>query len=268
MQFALVDNERTAAAPGLTGTCPSCGSAMVAKCGPLRINHWAHRGVRDCDSWAEPETPWHRTWKNQYPTAWQECPQHDQHGEKHIADVRTEHGLVIEFQHSHLKPEERVARERFYGNMVWVVDGARLKRDLPRFVEGIQSVRRLPNGRYLTAFPDELFPPSWLSCNLPVFFDFANRTDLAEEARHVSHLLWCLLPGRVRGYAVVLAVSREGFVRLTHKEGRLIEPAIVLQDVARALAERQASAHMASLRETMLMRQGWRQRSRRRYARF
>ena len=41
-----------------------------------------------------------------------------QSGEKHVADVNTQSGMVIEFQHSHLDPLERAARERFYGNMV------------------------------------------------------------------------------------------------------------------------------------------------------
>ena len=63
----------------------------------------------------ETETQWHRNWKNKFPIVWQEIFLHDeQTGELHIADVRTEHGLVIEFQHSHIKPEERISRENFY----------------------------------------------------------------------------------------------------------------------------------------------------------
>ena len=71
---------------------------------------------------------WHRAWKNHFRPEWQEYIHHDQSGEKHIADVRTEHGQIIEFQHSHIDPQERAARERFYGNMIWVVDGMRLTR--------------------------------------------------------------------------------------------------------------------------------------------
>jgi competence protein CoiA len=139
MQFALVGNERTAPSPGLTGSCPVCGHAMVAKCGSQRTHHWAHRGKRACDSWWEPETLWHRTWKSRYPVQWRETIQHGQNGDKHIADVLTEHGLTIEFQHSRLKPTDRAARESFYGSMVWVVDGSRLVRDMPRFIEGVRS---------------------------------------------------------------------------------------------------------------------------------
>ena len=41
----------------------------------------------------------------------------------HIADVKTDRGIVIEFQHSFLHRNERESREKFYQNMVWVVDG-------------------------------------------------------------------------------------------------------------------------------------------------
>ncbi len=50
-----------------------------------------------------------------------------------MADVRTDKGLVIEFQHSYINPEERRQRENFYKNMIWIVDGTRLQRDFPRF---------------------------------------------------------------------------------------------------------------------------------------
>jgi hypothetical protein len=122
MRFALVSGQRVEASARGRGMCPVCHAEVIAKCGTRRVSHWAHRGIRDCDSWAEGETDWHRAWKNNFPAECQEFIQHDgQSGEKHIADVRTSHGLVIEFQHSHLEPLERVARERFYGNMVWVV---------------------------------------------------------------------------------------------------------------------------------------------------
>lgn len=94
---------------------------MIAKCGGHRVWHWAHRGVRVCDPWWEPETEWHRAWKNEFPVDWQEVVHLAQSGEKYVADVRTQGGMVIEFQHSFLKVEERTARESFYRPMIWVV---------------------------------------------------------------------------------------------------------------------------------------------------
>ena len=85
---------------------------MIAKCGEQRVWHWAHQGTRTCDRWWEPETKWHRDWKNQFPKDWQEVI-HQSDGEKHIAGVKTESGMVIEFQHSFLRRDEREARENF-----------------------------------------------------------------------------------------------------------------------------------------------------------
>src|SRR5712671_2207782 len=134
MRYALAGGQRVEAYAGGRGMCRRCNGEVIARCGTRRVAHWAHRGMRDCDTWAEKETDCHRAWKNNFPAECQEFIQHDgQSGERHIADVRTPHGLVIEFQHSHLKPLERTARERFYGNMVWVVDGTHLQRDYPRF---------------------------------------------------------------------------------------------------------------------------------------
>lgn len=128
MHFALINNNRVEAQPQLQGLCLCCSQPVIAKCGTHKIWHWAHRSKINCDNWWEPETEWHRNWKNNYPDDWQEISLRDEKtGEKHIADVRTVHNLVIEFQHSHMDPQERTSREKFYKNMVWVVDGTRLK---------------------------------------------------------------------------------------------------------------------------------------------
>lgn len=72
MRFALVDGHRREAEPNLTGECPGCRGLVVAKCGEVRMHHWAHRGLPTCDSWWEPETQWHRAWKDHFPKQWQE----------------------------------------------------------------------------------------------------------------------------------------------------------------------------------------------------
>lgn len=137
MKFALFEDRRIEATKGAKGVCPNCRSELIAKCGEFKRNHWSHKSDRNCDPWWEPETDWHRSWKNNFPNDWQETPRCDeQTGKIHIADVYTSHGLVIEFQHSHIDPQERSSREKFYKNMVWVVDGTRLKRDYSRFLKG------------------------------------------------------------------------------------------------------------------------------------
>jgi competence protein CoiA len=123
VEFSLVDGVRTTAAPKLTGTCPACGGPTRAKCGQRIVWHWAHQSLQHCDPWWEHETPWHRAWKASFPEDWREQVLHDSvSGAKHVADVRTDTGLVIEFQNSPMSLEERDQRERFYKNMIWIVN--------------------------------------------------------------------------------------------------------------------------------------------------
>ncbi|WP_414727760.1 competence protein CoiA [Yoonia sp.] len=129
MRFAISNNTRLDANPGASGKCPACGAEMVARCGSRRVWHWSHRGTNHCDHWWEQETEWHRNWKGRFPKSWTEVAQHAPSGERHIADVKTTSGHVVEFQRSHIDDAERSARERFYEQLISVVDGLRLKRD-------------------------------------------------------------------------------------------------------------------------------------------
>lgn len=123
MQLALVGAERLEAFAGGRGLCPTCGAAMIAKCGPRILHHWAHASRRNCDPWWENETEWHRAWKNLFPEACQEISHTAPDGEIHRADIKTPTGIVIEVQHSAMTDAERQSREAFYGNLVWVIDG-------------------------------------------------------------------------------------------------------------------------------------------------
>ena len=240
MRLAIVDNKRSAPSPGHTGSCPACNSPMIAKCGDQRIHHWAHRGERVCDHWWETETEWHRAWKLNFPEEWQEVIlRDDRTGEKHIADVQTAQGLTIELQHSHLRPEERAARENFYGGMVWVVDGLRLRRDLSRFKQGAAGLRPLAANRvYVHQFPDELFPSNWRMRKAPVFFDFGSGSP-ADPLATVERSLWCLLPQRSRSYGVVVRFSRQEFILAAREDSELLLGQPVLMEVDQRLAVEQ-----------------------------
>lgn len=123
MQFAVIDGKRHEPFPGGRGICPTCGSIMISKCGPRIMHHWAHMGRRNCDPWWENETAWHREWKNLFPEDCREISHVAPDGEIHRADIKTPTGIVIEIQHSSMTDAERISRENFYGNLVWVVDG-------------------------------------------------------------------------------------------------------------------------------------------------
>jgi hypothetical protein len=140
--------------------------------------------------------------------------------------VKTDQGFVIEFQHSHLEPQERLAREAFYQNMVWVVDGTRLKRDYPRFLEGRKNfMNGYKKGFFLVHFPEECFPIGWIDSSVMVIFDFQGTlpNDPQDGMRNV---LWGLLPGRAKGRAVMIGISRQDFVMTAMKQPQLLpEPA-------------------------------------------
>jgi competence CoiA-like predicted nuclease len=146
---------------------------MIAKCGERRINHWAHPAKCTCDHWREPETPWHRDWKNQFPEDWQEKPHQSDDGERHIADVETDFGMVLEFQHSPLPRAEREARETFYQKMVWVVDGLRRVRDRKRFFASISILKEKPL-TYSVRSNEGALLRDWGDSRKPVFFDFGD----------------------------------------------------------------------------------------------
>lgn len=174
MQFALVEDVVSEPAPGLKGTCKSCGMQMVAKCGQHVLWHWAHKSGVHCDPWWEPETAWHREWKDQFPRDWHECIHiDDKTGEKHIADVKTDRGLVIEFQHSAMKPEELKSREEFYENMVWIVDGCRGELDLGHFRISLGGqISDNPVAHSLQWWGRSKLFDNWIQATKPVFIDF------------------------------------------------------------------------------------------------
>jgi hypothetical protein len=141
-----------------------------------------------------------------------------QNGEKHIADVKTDQDWILEFQHSYIKLEERRAREGFYNNLLWIVDGTRRKRDRTQFF------RALEEGEFLSAKPHSrsvyidacTILKEWAESRVPVFFDFGE-VDNGKPAP-----LWCVLPvhsgahSGIKSY--VVAFSRTDFIKL-HRTG-------------------------------------------------
>lgn len=110
--------------------------------------HWAHATKKHCDPWWENETDWHRSWKACFPLSWHEQIHFDTSGEKHIADVKTPAGLVIEFQNSPMSPDELSSREYFYQNMIWIINGA-------TFADRFHVLGRLP--RPDASWVDDIF---------------------------------------------------------------------------------------------------------------
>ena len=169
MKYALQSDERVEATPKAIGVCPCCGSEVVAKCGNKKVWHWAHKSKQVCDHWWENETQWHRDWKNCFPEEWQEVVHFVEDGEKHIADVKTPSGLVIEFQHSAIKPEEIKSREKFHKHMIWIVDGSRLITDTQKLT-AIVSNSAFELEKQFASKIEKALPKNWITNSVTVYF--------------------------------------------------------------------------------------------------
>ena len=184
MRYAIVDGERAEAQPGQRGVCQCCGGQTIAKCGEHVVWHWAHKRREECDPWWESETEWHRSWKDRFPLEWQEVLHCDpESGEKHIADVKTPHGLVVEIQNSPIHPDEMRSREDFYSKLVWIVNGDRrypdgssqtLDRNYFNMGRSSHPIHHDP-----LAFPVEWLGKSkllhnWCKATAEVYFDFGD----------------------------------------------------------------------------------------------
>ena len=190
MQIALNSTgQRIVAAKGLTAMCPCCRTRVVAKCGEIKIWHWAHESLKDCDAWSEGETRWHAGWKSKWPEVQREVVLTS----AHRADVLTKDGHVIEFQSRMLSPEEFRERETFYGSrsrgLVWVI-----KANGSYENDRLQIVDKHTHANFRWRWE----PKSLLSCQAPVFLHFSTG-QLLEIARTYS--------GRVRGWGRLWKVS-------------------------------------------------------------
>ena len=249
MKYAIVNGIKTEAAKGITGICASCGSILIPKCGEFRINHWAHRGERNCDPWWENETEWHRLWKELFQADWQEVLHFDQKGEKHIADVKTSNDWIIEFQHSYLDPIERRSRNNFYGKIVWVVDGKRRKTDMKQFSNWMSTGTQVSpkNKIFKIAFPEECrLLREWEDDNALVFLDFNQITKEGDS------LLWLIFPKIANGIAYVSWFSKKRLVEL-HNKGQFDNfVQIELKEILKIIRNGMAMRNTTDIRSALL----------------
>tara|TARA_B100000676_G_scaffold312422_1_gene386546 strand:- start:4454 stop:5140 length:687 start_codon:yes stop_codon:yes gene_type:complete len=129
MLYAWVDGvKRPPTAKGERTACHDCGGTLTSVIPAENVRHWRHK-TGDCDSWSEPEGPWHLGWKEAFPEDCREISLSDPiTGERHRADVLcgagTSNATVLELQHSSIPEDERIAREAFYQQdhrMFWLV---------------------------------------------------------------------------------------------------------------------------------------------------
>lgn len=156
MIWANSNEKRIKATPKDRAICPYCNQEVIAKCGSIKIWHWAHKSNINCDSWYEHESKWHINWKNEFPKEQQEVIIG-----KHIADIKTK-DFVIELQNSSLSPEKIIEREKYYKKMIWLINGDSLASGL--------ELRRDINNQLFT-FRWKPPPKSWWFATKPIYID-------------------------------------------------------------------------------------------------
>ena len=155
----LYDSLRQRATPKATSTCPCCRTALIAKCGSVKIHHWAHESLIDCDEWYEGISDWHLSYQGYVKEDCREVVVGD-----HRADIKLSSGKVIELQHSPITPEVVAERELHYGHMIWIFDAEKWKK----------------NFMMKSSSPDRMYfrwkraHKGVLACEKPIFFDLGN----------------------------------------------------------------------------------------------
>jgi len=160
MIWAIKDGARVRANPKDKALCPLCNEEVIAKCGSIKIWHWSHKSLKDCDDWYEPESKWHIEWKNEFPIEQQEVMV----GKKdkyHIADIKNSK-TVVELQNSSISTKDISQREKFYENMIWILNGNKF---------GENFILK-DKGNYLT-FYWKYSRKCWWSSKKPIYIDFA-----------------------------------------------------------------------------------------------
>jgi competence CoiA-like predicted nuclease len=118
------DGKKIKAVPGSRASCPVCNGDVLAKCGVIKVWHWAHINL-DCDPWHEDETAWHIAWKERFPSRAIEVTI-----ENHRADLILNR-TVWELQHSPISVLEIYQRQKFYmshGYQVqWIIDASKFE---------------------------------------------------------------------------------------------------------------------------------------------
>jgi len=127
----LTNSEKIQAEKGKIGYCLLCKNKLLSKCGEINVWHWAHESDNEkkCDSWYESETEWHLNWKTKFSKDNCEVIIENENI-KHIADIQTNNGTIIEIQHSTISSKVIKERENFYKKMVWVIDGIKFKNNI------------------------------------------------------------------------------------------------------------------------------------------
>ena len=220
-RYAIVDGIKTDIRDAKRcqhGICPMCGDELIARKGEVRAHHWWHvRGK--CDDWYQPKGPWHIYWQSKFPVEMQEVPvSRSTEGGlvKHIADIRTGSGLVIEVQYSAIMPAVVKERELFYGKMLWLISKTRF----PRFAEVSSKWGRFYRcGEFdvwgLDGKHQQCLPRAWEKSDKFLWLDCHGSMEHPESDED----LVCVVPrAQEDAFRLYTYVSREKFLKMCYDD--------------------------------------------------
>jgi competence CoiA-like predicted nuclease len=195
MIFALKAKKRVRANPILKEVfCPYCGGEVIAKCGKIKIWHFAHKQDWACDDWKGKESDWHLEWKSNFDGPFQEVIVKKEN-KRHTADIKTSN-MVVEFQNSSISSEDISKREEFYGEMIWVMNGDTL----------CKNMELTPKGEIVT-FRWKWPHKSWKGNTKTIYIDMGYR-DLKHILLCVGKIYWDNKNGKVRGWGKIITKEK------------------------------------------------------------
>jgi hypothetical protein len=118
MLYALNElGEKIKPTKDVAAYCPCCNNLVRKAMGDVIVHHWKHITEVKCNS--KPMTRWHIEWQLNFPKENVEVYVNKQRR----ADILTDDGMAIEFQHSSILISEVEKRSKLCnGNIIWVHD--------------------------------------------------------------------------------------------------------------------------------------------------
>ena len=230
MLFALLNNKRVQPSRNINGAvCPLCRTEMTAKCGEIRVHHWAHKNKINCDHWLEDDSPWRWSWMGRFPDDW--CEHVITHeGEKHLADIQTPKNTIILLHQSRLTPEIVREREKFYQTPVWILNAGRFKNHTKRLLSHFEKkhFRQFgieKNVYFLSCFYEDTLPQAWLKAQFPIFLDFSESKGFeSHQYQEMLKSIWCLMPFTYEKFRVFYRYSPDELINsLRKRKGQTLE---------------------------------------------
>ena len=223
MKFGLVNGKRVIAKPHVKGVvCPKCHTELIAKCGEIRVHHWAHKNKLQCDDWIEEDNEWRSRWLDAFPEDWQE-PVIERNGESHFADIQTPQNTIILLHQSHLTADIIQSRENFYQSPVWIINAGRYRNDVSRFlksfekawIRGARSSLEKTDFKVISEFNiGKVFRKEYLQARSPVFFDYTTaEADKVHGYGYMLDYIWCLMPYYVNSFRLLYRYRREELIK-------------------------------------------------------